>query len=137
MGADKNASRRMNSTYVTNSQPMVPTRVSHNRPTNLRNKPQLKAARKRNSRRKGLSSSTRHQADGPRAPGGPSARPRRIVRRHRADYPKMTLEPPVLHPQNSDRLWRHRGPSVRKPAHTDCPWTPRGPSAKHSTTKNS
>jgi hypothetical protein len=44
--------------------------------------------RKGNSKSERLSSSALDHADCPRAPGGPSARPRRTVRRHRADRPR-------------------------------------------------
>jgi hypothetical protein len=44
--------------------------------------------RKRNPKSKGPSNSALDQADCPRAPGGPSARPRWTVRRHQADCPR-------------------------------------------------
>jgi hypothetical protein len=51
----------------------LPRSRSHNRPTNPRNKPQTIPKRKRNSRSKGLNSSTQHEVDHPQAPGGLSA----------------------------------------------------------------
>jgi hypothetical protein len=104
---------------------------SHNRPTNRRNKPQLKATRKRNSRSKGLRQSAVPGADGPRCPGGQSARSRQTVREVAADDPKMKPEQPVLHLEirtvrtlPSDGLRATRATrTVRKPQ-ADGPQTP-------------
>jgi hypothetical protein len=59
---------------------------SHNRPTNPRNKPQLKTTQKHKSRSKGLRqfavpgrTARMDQADCPRGPGGPSAGSPRTV----------------------------------------------------------
>jgi hypothetical protein len=73
-----------------------PRSRSHNGPTNPRNKPKLKATRKRNSRSKGQRLSTDPGADSPWCPSGRSARSRRTVREDAADGPKMKPEQPVL-----------------------------------------
>jgi hypothetical protein len=52
---------------------------SHNKPTNRRNKPQLKATRKRNSRSKGLRQPVMPGADGLRYPGGRSKKSTRTT----------------------------------------------------------
>jgi hypothetical protein len=59
-----------------------------------KNKPKLKATWKRNSRSKGL---RQPRADGPRCPGGWSARCRQMVREVSADGSKLLPEQPVLH----------------------------------------
>jgi hypothetical protein len=84
----------------------LPRSRSHNRPTNPRNKPQLKATRKRSSRSKGLRQSRQPGADRPRggadhpqAQGGPS---------ENATRTSSTT------PLNTDRPSSTRGPSVPK-----------------------
>jgi hypothetical protein len=104
MGADKNSSRRMNSPYSPNSQSRVPTRVCQGcvvtiLATNPRNKPQIKATRKRNSRSKGLRHSAELQADSPRWSGGRSTWGRWTVREVTADGLKKPTKPLVPHPE--------------------------------------
>jgi hypothetical protein len=120
MGANKNSSRRSNSTYTPNSQPNIPTRVCQGRvvttdlPT-LGTNPKQSQSESETQEAKDLATL--------RTPGGGglSATSGRTVREAWADHPKMNLEPPVLDPRNSDRPWRHRGLSVRKAHHADCP----------------
>jgi hypothetical protein len=94
------------------------------------------AKRKRNSKSKGLSNSALDQADCPQAPGGPSARPGRTVRGHRANRPRGL---------GGMSAWLRR--TVQKqprtsstaPSITDRPRWARGPSApsrivRHSST---
>jgi hypothetical protein len=101
----------------------LPRSRSHNGPTNPRNKPQLKATRMRNSRRKGLRQSAKPRVDRPHG-GGLSTGARQTVCKLRADHPKMPPEPPVLHlkkrtisalpadhPCGRDRLHSPRRPS--------------------------
>jgi hypothetical protein len=110
MGADKNSSRRSNSTYVPNSQPRIPTRVYQGRvvttnlPTLGTNPKQSQSesgtqgakdlATLRNTRR----TVRKHRADPPRGLGGLSAGLLRTVRGIVADRPKITTELLVLHP---------------------------------------
>jgi hypothetical protein len=77
MGADKNSSPKgelgLCPKFTTkDSHASLPRSRSHSGPTNPRNNHQMIPKRKHNSRSKGLSSSTRHQADSPRWPGGQS-----------------------------------------------------------------
>jgi hypothetical protein len=93
MGADENSSPKRElglcPKFTTkDSHTSLRRSHSHKGPTNPRSKPQTIPKRKRISKSKGLSNSALDQADYPQAPGGPSARPRRTVRRHRADCPR-------------------------------------------------
>jgi hypothetical protein len=60
----------------------LPRSCSHNRPTNLRNKPKLKATQKHKSRSKGLRQSA----------SGQSAKSWRTVRGTSQDSPQMLIE---------------------------------------------
>jgi hypothetical protein len=104
----------------------LPRSHSHNRPTNPRNKTQLKATRKRNSRSKGLRQSAQLGVDHLRGGGGLSAGARRTGHKHRADHPKMPPELPVLHLEK----WTVRA------LPGDHPHSPRGPSDKPRVTKS-
>jgi hypothetical protein len=66
----------------------LPKSRSHNGPTNLRNKPQLKATWKRHSRNKGLRQFAMPRVNCQRCPGRRSVWSRRIVREVTADGPK-------------------------------------------------
>jgi hypothetical protein len=75
MGADKNSSPKselgLYPKFTTKDSHMsLPRSCSHDTPTNPRNKPQMIPKQKHDSRSKGLSSSARHQADGPRVTDG-------------------------------------------------------------------
>jgi hypothetical protein len=110
MGADKNSSRRLNSAYAPNSQPIstqvcqghvvttdLPTLGTNlKRSQNKSETPEAKdLATLRNTRR----TVRKHRADRSQALGGPSAWPSRIVRGVVADRSKLAPEPPILHPQ--------------------------------------
>jgi hypothetical protein len=113
MGADKNSSRRMNSAYATKfttkgthtSLPRSHSQ-SNNGPTNPRSKSQLKATRKRNSRKNDLDDMQSpwrtvcgDRAAGPHGGGGRSTWGWRTVREVAADSLKKPTEPPVPHPE--------------------------------------
>jgi hypothetical protein len=90
----------------------LPRSRSHNKPTNPRNKPQLKAKRKRNSRSKGLRQSTVPGADGPRWTGGQSVRTRRTVRKifpnnqyRTSKYGRSVIYPRTVREQPVPRGW--------------------------------
>jgi hypothetical protein len=91
MGADKNSSRRSNSAYVPNSQPRIPTRVYQGRivttdlptlgtnPKQSQSKSKTKEAKDLATLRNPRKTVRETRADGPRAPGGPSATLERTV----------------------------------------------------------
>jgi hypothetical protein len=88
MGADKNSSPKRElglcPKFTTkDSHTSLPRSRSHNGPTSLGTNPQTIPKRKHDSRSKGLSCPSVHQADCPRPLGGPSARVRWTVRRLR------------------------------------------------------
>jgi hypothetical protein len=64
--------------HIKDSHTSLPRSRSHNGPTNPRNKPQLKATRKHNSRSEGLRQSMVPRADHPHGPRGLSAGPGRL-----------------------------------------------------------
>jgi hypothetical protein len=77
MGADKSSSPKRElglcPKFTTNNLHTSLSRsLSHNGPTNPRNKPQTIPKRKRNSKNKGLSSTAKPKAECPRPPGRPS-----------------------------------------------------------------
>jgi hypothetical protein len=95
---------------------------SHNGPTNPRSKPQTIQKRKRNTRSKGLSSSARHQADGPRVTDGRSEKESRPS----SSAPRITDGPrPIL------------GWSASNWCRGDGPRRPGGQSAKLLPARNS
>jgi hypothetical protein len=136
MGANKNSSRRMNSAYATKlttkgTHTSFPKSHSHNGPTNPRNKPQLKATRKRNTRSKGLWRSAQPGADRPRGGSGLSARAWRTIHKHVADSLKMPPDLPVLHLEKrtiralpADHLREIRTAWTVRDEQADCPQTP-------------
>jgi hypothetical protein len=102
MGADKNSSPKRELGLYTkfttkDSHTTLPRSCSHNRPTNLRNKPKMIPKWKHDSRSKGLSCSTKALADGLRGRGGRSTRTGQTVRDPRADSPLNATEPPAAH----------------------------------------
>jgi hypothetical protein len=97
MGADKNSSRRINSTYAPTSQPRIPTWAcqGHVVTTDL---PNLGKSFKQSQ----SESTTQEAKDSLRLPGGRSTRGRRTVRGLGADGPQKDPEPPVCTLWNSD-----------------------------------
>jgi hypothetical protein len=116
MGADKNSFRRMNSAYVPNSQPRVPTGVFQGRvvttdlPT-LGTNPNSKQQRSATQKAKDLGdlhslgqTVRMGQEDRPRGPGGPSASTGRTIRKCHWNFQYYTSK--------TDRLSSTRGPSA-------------------------
>jgi hypothetical protein len=96
----------------------LPRSRSHNGPTNPRNKPKLKATRKRNSRSKGLKQSAVAWADRPYGGGGLSAGTRRTFRKAQGGLSKIgsrTYSSALLktdHPPTTCRLSAPGEPSA-------------------------
>jgi hypothetical protein len=131
MGDNKKSSRWMNSVYAPkfttkDFHTSLPRSRGHNGSTNPRNKPQLKATQKHNSRSKRLRQPAKSQADGPCGLGGWSKnRPRtssfhppkfgrsvssprtvrssRTIRPHRVDSPANNFQP-----KPTDRMDRNK-----------------------------
>jgi hypothetical protein len=154
MGADKNSSPKRElglcpKFKTKDPHTSLPKSSSHNGRTNSRSKPQTIPKWKRNSKSKGLSSSALDQADRPQAPGRPSVRFRRTVRRHRADRPQGLggLFPGTGWTVREDEADCPRGcsgpsknnprTSSTAPSITDYPRWARGPSAPSRTVRHS
>jgi hypothetical protein len=130
MGANKNSSRRMNSAYAPNSQPMVPTRVCQGRvvttdlPT-LGTNPNSKQHGSTTQEAKDLGDL--HSlgwtfrvkvADCPRRPGGPSASTGRAVRKCHPNFQYCTLRNGLsaehLRTVRASQTVRHPGRTFRR-----------------------
>jgi hypothetical protein len=116
MGADKNSSRRLNSTYVPNSQPRIPTRVCQGRivttnlptlgtnPKQSQSKSETQEAKDLAALRNTRRTVRKHLADCPRGLGGPSAGLRRTARNQLPNHQYCT--------SITDRTRRARGLSA-------------------------
>jgi hypothetical protein len=116
MGADKNFSPKTELILCPKFTPKnlhtsLSRSRSHNGPTNPRNKPQTTPKRKRNSSSKGLSSTTKPQADCPRPLGEPSAWVRWTIRELRRTVRKRSRTSSTA-PSITDRPRWARGPSA-------------------------
>jgi hypothetical protein len=110
----------------------LPRSHSHNKPTNPRNKPQLKSTRKRNSRSERLRQYAVTGADHPHGPGRLSAGAWRTVRRFTMDHSKKPPKPPVAHHEIRTVCTL----PVDRPCRMDCPRSTCGPFAKLLATEN-